>query len=185
MKTSGREAFLLVVLYLLIISGVYYVFFYMPNSNEINQLQESIDSTNAQIDDASIMLLRMQGLTNRNKTLGEEFADISGHLPEDVSDADILRRIEHIIKPYTDTLSIEFAVKAAGPAEDAKLTSVQTVHLHMNTSYDNLQKIISAFEDEDIANRIVHFTLSRYYSDLEETGGRDLQIGLSIDYLLR
>jgi len=185
MKISTREVVLLTVLFLLLLIGAYYLLFYVPNTNEISELHESINSKTTQIDNASIMLLRRQALALQKETLEEEFTDVAKYLHEDFNDADILRRIEKIITPYTDTMNIDFANRNTGTNEKAGLTSVRTVQVSLHTTYDDLQKIIKAFEEEDAANRIVNFTCGSNYNDFSRTAGHEMSVNISVDFLVR
>ena len=185
MKISTREVVLLTALFLLLLSGAYYLFFYMPTSNEINELQENITSKTTQIDNASITLLRKQALTLNKGAIEEDFVHIEKLLHEDFSDADILRRIEKIIKPYTNVMNIEFANRNTGPNEEVRLTSVRTVQVSLNTSFKNLQGIIKAFENEDIANRIINFTCGTVYNEFPGTADKELRVNISVDFLER
>jgi len=185
MKISTREVVLLIALFVLLMAGAYYLLFFVPNSNEASELQESINSKNAQIDNASIMLLRRQSLVLQKEALEKEFAGVAKYVHEDFGDTDILRRIENIITPYTDTMNIEFANRNSGSNNNAGLTSVRTVQVSLNTSHSNLNGIIKAFEQEDAANRIVNFSVSGNYSEYAGTSGQLMRVNISVDYLSR
>ena len=185
MKISTREVVLLTALFLLILSGAYYLFFYMPTSNEINELQEKITSKTTQVDNASITLLRKQALTLNKGAIEEDFVHIEKYLHDDFNDADILRRIEKIIKPYTSIMSIDFANRNTGSDEEAGLTTVRTVQVRLNTTYKNLQGIIKSFENEDLANRIINFTCDNTGSEFIDKNNQELSVMISVDFLER
>jgi len=185
MKISTREIVLLTVLLLMLLSGAYYMFYYVPNTEEINALQEKISSKTTQIDNASITLLRRQSLAIKKETLEKEFADVTKHLDEGFYDADILRRIEKIITPYTEIMNIEFDNKKNAANETERLTTVRTVHVSINTNYDDLQAIIKSFAKEDAANRIVNFTCSSHYDEFAEEGEQGMRVNFDVDFLMR
>jgi len=184
MKISTREIVMLTVLFLMMLGGAYYMFFYTPDSEEISRLQESINSKNTQIDNASITLLRRQALALQKDALEEEFAGIAEHLHEDFHDADVLRQLERIIMPYTHTMNIAFANRTAGTKEATGITSVRTVQVSLYTTYSNLLRILRAFEEDDIANRIINFTCGIYNDELAGAGNQEMSVSISIDYLV-
>jgi len=182
MKISKREVVMLTALFLLILAGAYYLFYYMPKTEEIDKLQENISSKTTDIENASITLLRRQSLAIKKDAIEEEFNGVAKYLHEDFSDADILRRIERIITPYTGTMNIEFAKRDEEKTKKAGLTSLRTVQVRLNTSYDNLQEILKAFAEEDAANRIVDFTCNSYSN---EFFNREMNVNISVDFLIR
>jgi len=185
MKVSKREAVLLTALLLMLIFGAYYMFFYMPNTEVIGELQKNINSTTTQIDNASITLLRRQALTVNRDALEEEFADVAKYLHEDVNDTDIFKRIESIIAPFTDIMNIEFAKKNTVTNKKAGLTSARTVHVDLYTTYSNLQGIIKAFEEEYIANRIIEFSCGGHYDEFSEIDDSKMRVSFSVEFLSR
>ena len=185
MKISTREIILLTVLLLMLLSGAYYMFYYVPNTEEINSLQEKINSKTTQIDNASITLLRRQSLALKKEALEEEFADVEKHLDEDFYDADILRQIERIITPYTEIMTIEFDNKKPAANDAEKLTTVRTVQVSMNTTYDDLQAIIKTFAKEDAANRIVSFACSSHHDEFSIADNREMRVSFAVDFLMR
>jgi len=185
MKISTREVVLLTILFLMLVSGAYYMFFYTPNTKVVNELQESINSKTTQIDNASIMLLQRQALAIQKDALEEEFTDVAKNLHENFSDASILRLIERTITPYTNTMNIEFGNKTTGTTEKAGVTYMRTVQVSLHTTYDNLQGIIKAFEEGDAANRIVDFSCSGGYNESSRTAGQEMSVSFSIDFLVR
>ena len=132
-----------------------------------------------------ITLLRRQSLAHNKDNLEKEFADVAKYLHEDFSDVDILRRIERIIKPYSDTMNIEFANKKSEKDAMSGLTSVRTVHVGLQTTYNGLQEIIKALEEEDVANRIVNFSCGSYNNESLRTSRQEMSVNLSIDFLVR
>ena len=185
MKISTREVVLLTALFLLILAGAYYLLFYMPNSNEINELGESISNKTEQLEEATALLLQRQALSVKKEALEKEFGDVAKHLQEDFDDADILRRIENIIKPHTSIMNIEFANRNTGTSETAGLTSVRSVQVSLHTNYNDLQEIIKAFEVEDAANRIASFSVSGSYNAYSGSGGQIMRVNITVDYLSR
>ena len=185
MKISTREVFLLTLLFLMLLGGAYYLFFYTPNTNEISELQENIEGKNTAIEFASTMLLRAQTLSLEKEALEKEFADVEKYLHEDFNDAEILRRIEKIIKPHTDTMNMDFANRSTGTNETAGSSSVRSVRLNFSTTYNDLQGIIKAFEEADVANRIVDFSCDGNYSGSSGTGNERMNVNLSVDFLER
>jgi len=185
MKISTREVVLLTVLFLMLLAGAYYLFYYTPYTNEISELQEEINDKTTVLEMNSTMLLRMQALTLEKDALKKEFAGVAKYMREDFDDADILRLIEKIIKPYSSTMNIEFANSTTETKETAGATSVHTVNVSLTTSYNDLQGIIKAFEEGDVANRITNFACSSNSGGSSGTYNKDMSVMISIDFLER
>lgn len=172
-----REIVLIsILLVLLCVFGFYFLYF-VPRSDLAAEIQSRIEQTRQDIDAASNRTIQFAGLTNKKEALISELDALDTPLPKSFDAGDILERIQKIVGPYTEDMSI----KIPDTGTQLELTTIYAVEIRCTVPGAALPKILDAFAREDINNRIVNLSYSQNMTESAEL----FIITMTVDFLAR
>lgn len=183
-----REIILIIIMVILLCGAGYYLFYFIPKSERITGLESSISQKTEDVGFAAQQVLLWGALSGTKEKITDEWAGLAKNVPKSFDDADILNRIQKIIIPYTEEVSIKFPESV----EPLEATAIHTVEISFAVPYDTLQAILKAFAGENISNRIVNINCTRMEPNTETGTETDteteslealLMVYMSVDFL--
>ena len=175
------------LIFLVIGAAIYFVAFWRPNSNRVEQLNSDIDAARVELVMAGQRNETYPQLTSEVEQLGNELNQAHSNmeniyrewrygylrfLPEIFNELDITERIHRIATPHSHSfVSVDFLdSQLLGMVSDNynNLYGLQEgiwltpVNISFTTGYEGLIAILNGFAYEGVDNRIVEYTLHRY-----------------------
>lgn len=178
-KLSKREKVLISLLLVLACVAGYFFLYLTPQNNLVKELEAGIAEKTQELDAAELRLLRFAALTNESDKNLLDWAALIENIPEGFNDADILTRIQKIIIPHTDNVSIAFPDGGTALEE----MTIYPVTIGFTTGYETLKDILTSFYWEDTENRIINLTCDKVATGNEEP--ILLQVAMTVEFLTR
>ena len=156
MTLTKREVFLLIFLMALVAGIAYRFFFWSHISYRINNLNDSIVQINIDISAAeshSVIHAGMIDSLEALEVLWEEYYDT---LPIFFDQADVLNRMQVLMYPVADELSIGFV--SSTELQGGLWLNTVSLDFNVGTS-GNIMHVLYALAQENIDNRVISYSL--------------------------
>ena len=182
MKISKRETILIVVIIFAITGAAYYIYYWVPTMDEIEQINMSIEQKQIKIVSMNNAIDQIDTLKEEIKALEELINQQTEDIPEGVSHAHQLVSITNIMNGRGNDISIFFNQSTEAYENYQK----NVANVNFSTSYEKLLDILARFKELDMTNQIVKLDVS-YSGDattsyVELLEGYYLSVALNVEY---
>ena len=163
-----RELFLLLFVITILGAMLWFFMYYTPAMNEISAMRMNIETRENRLliaeMQANSRAVQYEVLNNDMAELEQGWLVVSENLPYYFDDADTLRRIQRIISPHTQ--SITMSLGASVPFGEFG-TYITSASINFSTTYGELMQIFNTFAAESVDNRIVNYTIAIRHNSVD------------------
>ncbi len=189
---SRREMVMVIVLIIALVGAAYFLMFLQPTLGDIATAERSITRKAQTLSEALELAKQYEALGEAREGMMPDWMAYTEGVPVGLDDAEALRVIQEIIYPYNNIINVDFAesdieIKPLNEDEEAEsedkepVSLINRVVIEFTAGYDEINKILESFKNEELVNRVVNFTMSR--AGITETGGASYHITMEVDFL--
>jgi len=158
---------------------LYYFLFFTPYAATRDILREENEVLRIEHDFAQQLALDFHNAQVMLANIEESWAEATADLPMRFDDIDVLNRIQTIIYPYTQQLSV-----IINPTEQRFDTLWSTVlQVHFISNYSGFLSVLDGLASDDIDNRIINYNINIIERPLSTNDSIILEIILYIEYI--
>lgn len=158
---KGREVFI-ILFFIAVLGTALYAWAYLrPARERIAELREDITEREARLENerlqAMIRANQYAGLYELHTELSAQWEVEAAALPVIFDDTRVLRHVQSVIYPHTDSLTLAFGMSEEREGDELWST---TIYLEFETSYWQFLSILYNLVQGDLGNRVVNYTFT-------------------------
>jgi uncharacterized membrane-anchored protein YjiN (DUF445 family) len=164
MKLTNREKIILPAALLIIIAALFINFVYLPMDKDIKNLKIQSQDLENQIQDEEMKQKLIVTLQSQIDEANEKLLNSNKDILKVWDQAELLVFVENIIDKYSQKKSIDFF-----DVVTVDVVQKGEISLVVKTSYDDLLKLLKAFETADYYNNITSLSVKKVAEGMDDT----------------
>jgi hypothetical protein len=156
-----REVFIIIGGIAVLAAALWFWLYLRPSNARVYELRNDIAARRIRLDttrrDAENRVERYAIMNARFEELSRQWEIAAADLPDYFDDLEVLRHLQRVIYPHTETIQLNFGLSTR---READLLYSTIVNLEFTTSYwQFLTVLYQLIEEEALGNRVINYTI--------------------------